>query len=86
MADTRAQQDGNTRHPNSIRSAHEAKPRSLRFLPDGLQNDGPSTLLAEIAYQLGADTNVSTALENGSWLKAFAFGRTPALSVQFSRW
>ena len=34
-------------------SKHGAKPHSLRFLPDGLQNDGASTLLTEIDYQLG---------------------------------
>ncbi|UQB75914.1 hypothetical protein KI427_27155 (plasmid) [Rhodococcus ruber] len=34
-------------------SARGAKPHSLRFLPEGLQKDGPTALLDEIEYQLG---------------------------------
>lgn len=30
-----------------------SKPHSLRFLPEGLEENGPSTLLAQIDYQLG---------------------------------
>lgn len=34
-------------------SARGSKPHSLRFLPEGLQKDGPAAVLDEIEYQLG---------------------------------